>query len=64
MLRLSRAVGHEEELQSQWDAVCSLVEAGQLADAAEEQRVQEEYQLELFVSDTTAPWSATGSPHK
>jgi serine/threonine protein kinase len=45
VLRLSTAV--KPELQAQWAAVCDMVEAGQLADAVDELRLQDEYQLEL-----------------
>ena len=61
VLRLSIAVEHE--LKSQWASVCSMVEAGQLAEAAEELCRQDTYQLELG-PDTTVPCSATGSRQK
>jgi serine/threonine protein kinase len=61
VLKLSKAV--QLELQDQWATLCSMVEAGQLADAVVELRLQDEYQLEL-VSDNVASWSATGSPQK
>jgi hypothetical protein len=57
VLRLSRSV--KQELQAQWAAVCSHVEAGQLADAVEELRCQDEYQLELDSVNR-----GTDSPHK
>lgn len=61
VLKLSRAVKHE--LQAHWAGVCSLVEASQLAEAAEELRRQDEYELELG-QDLATPWSATDSPQK
>ena len=61
VLKFSRAV--KEELRSEWDRVCNLVEAGQLADAVEELRRQDQYDLELKPKSAVT-FSATGSPIK
>ena len=59
VLKLSRPA---EGLEEEWDEVCNLVEASQLADAVEMLRSQEMYKLELRAAN--APSSATGSPQK